>query len=103
MSALSRHGWGNSLFKIQCSITIIFQVDGPSGNSITYAQLKHSVKCVASGLTRLGLKKGQVLCIVGQNSVEWVQCFLGVLSTGAIVTAVNPAYTAGRYYVMAEL
>ena len=79
---------------------IFCQVFGPTGYTLTYGQLKDSVKCVASGLARLGLMKGQVLCIVGQNSVEWVQCFLGALSIGAIVTAVNPAYTASTYHII---
>ena len=53
---------------------------------------------VASGLTRLGLGKGDVVGIVSPNCPEFLISFLAVASIGAINTTVNCTYTAGNFF-----
>ena len=74
----------------------ICQVDFPTDRKYTYAQLRIFIVKVASALTRLGYKKGDVICIHSVNIPEFSILLLGAASAGIIVTTSNPAYTAGR-------
>ena len=47
----------------------------------------------------MGLSKGDVLTLFAPNSIEWATFYLAASATGAIVSAVNPVYTAGTKYV----
>ena len=63
---------------------------------MSYADLHDGIVRVASALSRLGLGKNDVITIVAPNSIEWCIMYLGASLTGAIVSAVNPLYTAGN-------
>ena len=71
-------------------------VDGPSGRTLTYAQVKDGIRRVATALARRGFKKGDVFAIYSPNLPEYAVIFNGVASIGGIVTTVNPLYTAGE-------
>ena len=68
-------------------------VDGPSGRTVTYAQLSEAVRRVASGLTAHGFVKGDVLGIYSPNVPEYVIAWHAAASLGGIATTVNPLYT----------
>jgi acyl-CoA synthetase (AMP-forming)/AMP-acid ligase II len=68
-------------------------VDGTSGRTISYAQLKQSVKSLAAGLARRGFKQGDVFAIYSPNVPEYATAFLGVSMLGGINTTINPLYT----------
>ena len=68
-------------------------IDGPSGRTITYAQLPALVRRVAAGLAARGLKKGDRFAILSPNLPEYIVAFYAVASLGGIVTTVNPLYT----------
>lgn len=68
-------------------------IDGPSGRTITYAQLSGAIRLVASSLSKRGLKKGDVFAIYSPNLPEYAIAFHAVASLGAIVTTCNPLYT----------
>jgi acyl-CoA synthetase (AMP-forming)/AMP-acid ligase II len=68
-------------------------VDGPSGRTLTYAQLVGSVRRVAAGLAAHGFAKGDVLGIYSPNLPEYAVAFHAAASLGGIVTTVNPLYT----------
>jgi acyl-CoA synthetase (AMP-forming)/AMP-acid ligase II len=53
-----------------------------------------NIRAVASGLAKLGLRKGDVFAIYSSNSPEWVFLFFAILCNGATVTTINPSYTA---------
>jgi long-chain acyl-CoA synthetase len=55
------------------------------GQEIKYRQLKTLVDRFASGLTNLGIKKGDRVCIFLPNSIEFILSDWGVLKTGAVV------------------
>ena len=69
-------------------------VDGPTGRTLTYRQLRDGVRRVAAGLAARGFKKGDVLAIYSPNLPEYGLAMLGAASMGAIVTTANPLYTA---------
>jgi acyl-CoA synthetase (AMP-forming)/AMP-acid ligase II len=71
-------------------------VDGPSGRTVTYAQLVVLVRRVAAGLAAHGFVKGDVLGIYSPNVPEYVVAFHAAASLGGTVTTVNPLYTLGE-------
>ncbi|HKZ02120.1 MAG TPA: 4-coumarate--CoA ligase family protein [Pyrinomonadaceae bacterium] len=68
-------------------------IDGPSGRVLTYAQLVQQIRQVAAGLSRRGLKKGDVLAILSPNVPEYGIVFHAVAMLGGASTLVNPLYT----------
>src|SRR5690349_6399325 len=71
-------------------------IDGPSGRTITYAQLVGAIRLAAAGLARRGFQKGDALAIFSPNIPEYVIAFHAVASLGGITTTINPLYTAGE-------
>src|SRR5256714_2348788 len=71
-------------------------VDGPSGRTISYAQLPDLVRRVAAGLAAHGFVKGDVLGIYSPNVPEYAVAFQAAASRGGTITTVNPLYTVGE-------
>ncbi len=69
-------------------------IDGPSGRTITFAELAQGVKSLAAGLAAKGLKKGDVVGIFSPNLPEYALAFHGIATAGGVVTTVNPTSTA---------
>lgn len=69
-------------------------IDGPSGRTLTYAQMLHGVDRVAASLAARGFGKGDVFAICSPNVPEYGIAFLAVTRLGGIVTTMNPLYTA---------
>ncbi|XP_027181733.1 4-coumarate--CoA ligase-like 6 [Coffea eugenioides] len=65
-------------------------IDSSSGFSLSYSKIFPLVKSVASGLHQMGVSQGDVVLISLPNSIHFPIVFLGILSLGAIVTAINP-------------
>lgn len=63
-------------------------------SSHTYRRLWDLVLRTATGLSRLGLKKGDVCAIVLPNSTQYVVSYYACQLLGVTVTAVNPTYKA---------
>jgi acyl-CoA synthetase (AMP-forming)/AMP-acid ligase II len=68
-------------------------IDGPTGRTITFAELAAGVKRVAAGLAARGFQKGDVFAIFSPNLPEYAVAFHGVASAGGICTTINPLYT----------
>jgi acyl-CoA synthetase (AMP-forming)/AMP-acid ligase II len=68
-------------------------IDGLTGQSVTYAELARFVPAVARGLASSGVRPGQVVALVSPNQPAWAVAFLGVLSAGAAIAPINPAFT----------
>ena len=64
-------------------------VDGPSGRSISYAQLAGGVRALAAGLATRGFVPGQVVALVAPNLPEYAVAFHGVLAAGGATTTIN--------------
>ena len=69
-------------------------VDGHSGRILTYGQLLDQVRRCAAGLSRRGIRQRDVVAIFAPNLPEYAVVFHGVSRLGAILTTVNPTYTA---------
>jgi fatty-acyl-CoA synthase len=57
-----------------------------------YAELRHEVDRLATGLLALGIEPGDRVGIWGPNSYEWVMTQFATAKIGAILVNVNPAY-----------
>jgi acyl-CoA synthetase (AMP-forming)/AMP-acid ligase II len=68
-------------------------VDSVTGRTITYAELPELVDRAASGLARLGLRRGDVCAIFSPNTLEYLISVLAVARLGAVVTTASPLYT----------
>jgi len=71
-------------------------IDGPSGRTITYAELPRLVARAAAGLAARGFKKGERFAILSPNLPEYAVAFHAVAMLGGVVTTVNPLYTPGE-------
>ncbi|KAI8432401.1 hypothetical protein MSG28_004798 [Choristoneura fumiferana] len=72
---------------------------GLTNRSYTYHQLFKYSRNLASQLrSKLGITDGDVICTMMNNSPEYVLAVLGILSSGAELTTVNPIYTAHEVY-----
>ena len=69
-------------------------IDGPTGHTLTYAQLAGAIKRTATGLAARGFTKGDVFAIYSPNLPEYAVAFFGVAAAGGISTTINPTYTA---------
>jgi acyl-CoA synthetase (AMP-forming)/AMP-acid ligase II len=68
-------------------------VDGPTGRTITYAELPELVDRAAAALSTLGLRKGDTCAIFSQNTPLFPIAVLAVARLGAVVTTASPMYT----------
>ena len=68
-------------------------IDGPTGRVLTYAQLVEQTRRLATGLSRSGLRQGDVVALWSPNSPEYAVVFHAVSRLGAILTTINPSYT----------
>ncbi|MGZ6669548.1 MAG: AMP-binding protein [Solirubrobacteraceae bacterium] len=68
-------------------------IDEPSGRTITYAQLRESVRAVATGLDEQGFRKGEVFAHYAPNLPEYAIAFHAVATLGGINTTANPLLT----------
>jgi acyl-CoA synthetase (AMP-forming)/AMP-acid ligase II len=69
-------------------------IDGPSGRTITYAELDGMTRAFAAGLAAKGFEPGDCLCIYLPNLPEYAVAYHGVARAGGRATTANPLYTA---------
>ncbi|KAL2921420.1 4-coumarate--CoA ligase 2 [Bienertia sinuspersici] len=78
-------------------------ISGSTGKIYTYSET-HLLCCkTASGLSKLGIKKGDVVMILLQNCPEFVFSFFGASMIGAICTPANPFYTPSEIFKQVKL
>jgi acyl-CoA synthetase (AMP-forming)/AMP-acid ligase II len=68
-------------------------VDGPSGRTLTYAQLSGAVRSLAGGLVAHPFAKGEVVGLMAPNLPEFAVVFHGVAMAGGVITTINPTCT----------
>src|SRR5215211_4051050 len=69
-------------------------IDGPSGRTYTFAELRDRIHQFAGGLAAHGFKPGDTLGLMAPNVPEYAIVFHGVAVAGGTVTTVNPTYGA---------
>ncbi len=62
------------------------------GTSMSFEELNRYVNALAGALSRLGLKKGDVVALVMPNSFQYVISYYACQRLGLVVTGVNPTY-----------
>ncbi|WP_457552310.1 class I adenylate-forming enzyme family protein [Desulfobacula sp.] len=60
----------------------------------TFHQIKEKSEQVAACIQKLGIKKGDAVAIMGQNSFDFVFSFFGVLKAGGVVVPINHKLTS---------
>lgn len=71
-------------------------IDGPTGRTLTYAELSDGVRALAAGLAARGFGAGDVLAVFMPNLPEYALALHGAASAGGRCTTVNPLYKAGE-------
>src|SRR6266700_2875835 len=59
---------------------------------LTYREVVSMVNCIANGLDKLGLKKGDRICLLMANRPEYTITFIAAATMGIVVSPMNPAY-----------
>src|SRR5215475_15080639 len=60
--------------------------------TLTYRETVAMVNCIANGLSALGLRKGDCLCIYTKNCPEFPLTFLAAASLGIVISPIPSAY-----------
>jgi acyl-CoA synthetase (AMP-forming)/AMP-acid ligase II len=71
-------------------------IDGPSGRTITYAELGERIAAMRGGLVARGFSRGDALAIHLPNLPEYAVAFHAAASAGGRATTSNPLYTASE-------
>ncbi len=69
-------------------------IEAATGRKISYSELADSIKRVAVSLSQRNIRKGDVVGILSPNVPEYAIAFHAIATIGAIVTPINPLYTA---------
>eukprot|EP00276_Gloeochaete_wittrockiana_P000579 CAMPEP_0184671244 /NCGR_PEP_ID=MMETSP0308-20130426/85381_1 /TAXON_ID=38269 /ORGANISM="Gloeochaete witrockiana, Strain SAG 46.84" /LENGTH=532 /DNA_ID=CAMNT_0027118329 /DNA_START=109 /DNA_END=1704 /DNA_ORIENTATION=+ len=69
-------------------------IDSTSGQALTFSDVDRLIRCVGSGLLRIGLRKGEVVALYAPNCIEYPVIFHAVASIGGVLTTANPLSTA---------
>jgi hypothetical protein len=64
-------------------------IDAATGRSVTRGDLEVQAKRLATGLRGVGMKRGDVACIFGLNSLEWINAMFGSQAAGLRVSPAN--------------
>lgn len=62
------------------------------GDQVTYNQFNDTTNSVANGVLALGVKKGQSVCIMLPNGIEFLFAAFGLMKAGAVIVPLNNAY-----------
>lgn len=69
-------------------------IDGGSGRTLTFGELKQRIQSLAGGLAARGVGKGTTWALMLPNIPEFAVVFHGLAYAGATVTTLNPTYGA---------
>ncbi|XP_064603562.1 uncharacterized protein LOC135468982 isoform X2 [Liolophura sinensis] len=78
-------------------------MDIPTGRRMSFTQLRDAVIRVTSALSKLGIKKGDVVLVCSTNCLEFPVLCVAVLNLGAVFSPVNPASTVDDLQRQLEL
>uniref|UniRef100_M4CC89 4-coumarate--CoA ligase n=1 Tax=Brassica campestris TaxID=3711 RepID=M4CC89_BRACM len=68
-------------------------IDGATGRIFTYGDVQISLRRIAAGIHRLGIRQRDTVMLLLPNSPEFALSFLAVAYLGAVSTTANPFYT----------
>ncbi|KAI3938680.1 hypothetical protein MKW92_018365 [Papaver armeniacum] len=73
-------------------------ITGSNGKIYSYYETHLICQKTAVGLSKLGIKKGDVIMLLLQNCPEFIFSFLGASMIGAVSTTANPFYTQAEIF-----
>ncbi|OVA02851.1 AMP-dependent synthetase/ligase [Macleaya cordata] len=73
-------------------------ITGSNGRIYTFAETHLICQKTAAGLSKLGIKQGDVIMLLLQNCPEFIFSFIGASMLGAISTTANPFYTQAEIF-----
>ncbi|XP_068650273.1 4-coumarate--CoA ligase 2-like [Aristolochia californica] len=73
-------------------------ISGSTGKIYTFAETHKLCQKTAAGLSKLGIKQGQVIMLLLQNCPEFVFSFMGASILGAVTTTANPFCTPSEIF-----
>ena len=76
-------------------LTILLQIDSITNESFTYRQLKLKAVKYALVLKNLGVKKGDVVSVIGENSIHVAALYFGIFYLGATAQPMYCQQTPG--------
>lgn len=56
----------------------------------SFAQLLHVSACLAAGLARRGIARGDCVALIAPNSLHWLGAFWGIVAVGAVAVPLDP-------------
>lgn len=62
-----------------------------AGVETSYAQLNIEANKIATALIKMGIRRGDHVCLCAPNSKEWIMFYFGVIKTGAIAVTLSSA------------
>jgi fatty-acyl-CoA synthase len=62
--------------------------------SFTFGQLLYRARCLAQGLSQLGVKSGDKVAVLHENSIYTAEVHFGIPGAGAIIVMINPWLSA---------
>ena len=71
------------------SNTLLWEKKGAAYEGITYLNVSNSVNCVAAGLLKIGVEKGDKIALLSEGRSEWLVSELAVLIIGAVVVPIS--------------
>lgn len=69
--------------------TAVALIAGDTGESVSYAELSRRVSELAGGLRTHGIRRGDRVALLMENSIEFIAVLLAVSSLGAVVVPLN--------------
>lgn len=81
----------------------IAMINGATDERLTYGDIAQQSMNFAISLTRMGVKKGDVIGIFTENRSEFWGAISGVACSGAVLTTFNPAYVKGELIHVLEI
>lgn len=64
---------------------------------MTYTELVKRTEMAAAGLQKFGIAKGDVICVISQNQLDFVVAFYASALIGSIFQPIDPSYSAGNF------
>ncbi|CAO0803412.1 unnamed protein product [Mucor circinelloides] len=69
-------------------------IDSNTDETVRYGELKTLIRQATAGFRRVGLKRGDCVCVYSPNHLGVPPIFLSVLASGGHVSPTNPAFNA---------
>ncbi|XP_050358862.1 uncharacterized protein LOC126779080 [Nymphalis io] len=71
----------------------VAMINGVTHERLSYRDIVKDAMNIAVSLTRIGVKRGDIIAICSENTQEYWSTFIGISCTGATFTPTNLAYT----------